>query len=217
VGRPLHFSGSLRRVFATAALTALTACASSADGVLIAAAGNWDAAYGEMNKRGIDLAIEQINQEGGVRGRPLRIVLRNDKGDGTRAVAIASEFVGDPKVVAVVGHVNSGTMIAAARVYDGGLPAVSTTASTPDLTGVSPWVFRVISSDSVNGLDLARHARAQGFRKGGDPLREQCVRTRARRVVRTQLRRTHRRERPDPLGGQQQRGAVPRVDRPTLP
>jgi branched-chain amino acid transport system substrate-binding protein len=165
VGRPLHFSGSLRRVFATAALTALTACASSADGVLIAAAGNWDAAYGEMNKRGIDLAIEQINQEGGVRGRPLRIVLRNDKGDGTRAVAIASEFVGDPKVVAVVGHVNSGTMIAAARVYDGGLPAVSTTASTPDLTGVSPWVFRVISSDSVNGLDLARHARAQGFRK----------------------------------------------------
>lgn len=166
MGRPRQFSGSICQVLAAfAAITALTACTSSRDGVTIAAAGNWDAAYGEMNKRGIDLAIEQINQEGGVRGRPLRVAMRNDKGDGTRAVSIASEFVNDPSIVAVVGHVNSGTMIAAARVYDEGLPAVSTTASTPDLTGVSPWVFRVISSDSVNGLDLARHARAQGFNR----------------------------------------------------
>lgn len=139
------------------------ACAPSDEGALIATAGNWDEGYGEMNKRGIDLAIEQINREGGVGGRPLRMVTRNDKGDASRAVEIAAEFVGNPEIVAVVGHVNSGTMIAAARVYDEGLPAVSTTASTPDLTGISPWVFRVISSDSVNGLDLARHAAAQGF------------------------------------------------------
>jgi branched-chain amino acid transport system substrate-binding protein len=131
--------------------------------VLIAAAGNWDEGYGEMSKRGIELAIEHVNQEGGVAGRPLRIAMRNDKGDGARAVSIASEFLDTREVVAVVGHVNSGTMLAAAHVYAEGLPAVSTTASTPDLTGISPWVFRVISSDSVNGLDLARHARAQGF------------------------------------------------------
>lgn len=141
------------------------ACAPTHDGVLIAAAGNWDARYGEMNKRGIDLAVEQINSEGGVRGRPLRITMRNDRGDGSRAVSIAAEFLDNPDVVAVVGHVNSGTMVAAARVYDEGLPAVSTTASTPDLTGISRWVFRVISSDSVNGLDLARFAGAQGFRR----------------------------------------------------
>jgi len=142
---------------------AAAACGTPDEGLLIAAAGNWDAAYGEMNKRGIDLAIEEINQEGGIGGRPLRILMRNDQGDGTRAVNIAAEFVGNPQVLAVVGHVNSGTMVAAAPVYDQGLTAVSTTASSPDLTGVSPWVFRVISSDSVNGIDLARHARASGF------------------------------------------------------
>lgn len=152
-----------RRAAGAIVLLALGACASSESGVLIAAAGNWDAGYGEMNKRGIDLAIEQINRDGGVRGRPLRLIDRNDKGEGTRAVSIAAEFVANPEVVAVVGHVNSGTMIAAAPVYDQGLPAVSTTASTPDLTGISPWVFRVISSDSVNGLDLARFARSRGF------------------------------------------------------
>ncbi|MEP7381822.1 MAG: ABC transporter substrate-binding protein [Gemmatimonadota bacterium] len=150
---------------AATALLSAAACSPERDGVLIAAAGNWDEGYGVMNKRGIDLAVEQINQEGGVWGRPLRVTMRNDKGEGARAVSIAAEFVANKEIVAVVGHVNSGTMIAAARVYDEGLPAVSTTASTPDLTGISPWVFRVISSDSVNGLDLARYASAQGFKR----------------------------------------------------
>lgn len=162
---PRHPSATrrARRAAGAAFVLALSACAQSRDGVLIAAAGNWDAGYGEMNKRGIELAVEQVNRDGGIRGRPLRIIERNDNGEGTKAVSIAAEFVNNPDIVAVVGHVNSGTMIAAAPVYDQGLPAVSTTASTPDLTGISPWVFRVISSDSVNGLDLARFARSKGF------------------------------------------------------
>lgn len=168
VTHPSHMpstSSRLRHAAGAVVLLALAACSSSETGVLIAAAGNWDAGYGEMNKRGIELAVEQVNRDGGVRGRPLRVIERNDKGEGTRAVSIAAEFVANPEIVAVVGHVNSGTMIAAAPVYNQGLPAVSTTASTPDLTGISPWVFRVISSDSVNGLDLARFARSRGFER----------------------------------------------------
>ena len=158
-----HPHRTARAATLAAMLLATVACAPSREGVLIAAAGNWDEAYGVMNRRGIELALEQVNQGGGIAGRPLRILTRNDKGDAMQAVSIAAELVGNRDVVAVIGHINSGPMIAAARVYDEGLPAVSTTASTPDLTGISPWVFRVISSDSVNGLDLARHARAEGF------------------------------------------------------
>jgi branched-chain amino acid transport system substrate-binding protein len=55
--------------------------------------------------------------------------------------------------------VNSGTEVAAARVYDAGhLVSVATTATSPALTGISPWVFRVISSDSVNGMHMAQFA-----------------------------------------------------------
>jgi len=130
--------------------------------VVLGAAGPWSEGYGAMNKRGIDLAVAEINAAGGVRGRPLRIEDRNDNGDGTRAAAIAQEFVADPRVVAVVGHVNSGAMTAAAKVYDGQLVSLATTATSPDLTGVSPWVFRVISSDSANGRDMARFAGRLG-------------------------------------------------------
>jgi branched-chain amino acid transport system substrate-binding protein len=56
-------------------------------------------------------------------------------------------------------------MVAAARIYDGHLPAVATTASTPALTGISPWTFRVISSDSINGLAIARFAMRRGWRR----------------------------------------------------
>lgn len=126
--------------------------------VTIGAAGPWTEGYGLMNRRGIDLAIEELNGRGGVKGRRIVLLDRNDGGDGVRASAIAEEFVGTAEVVAVVGHVNSGAMVAAAKVYDGHLPAVATTATSPDLTGISPWVFRVISSDSANGMEIARFA-----------------------------------------------------------
>jgi branched-chain amino acid transport system substrate-binding protein len=118
-----------------------------------------------MDRLGVELAVAEINREGGLRGRRLEVRMRDDDGDGAKAAAIAGDFVADPKVLAVVGHVNSGAMMAAARIYDGHLPAIATTATSPDLSGVSPWVFRVISSDSTNGEDLARFAYRLGRRR----------------------------------------------------
>lgn len=138
------------------------ACADEPTDVVFGAAGPWREGYGAMNKRGMDLAVEEINAAGGIRGRPLRIIDRDDAADGKKATAIAQEFVGNARISAVIGHVNSGTMVAAAKIYDGALPAVATTATSPDLTGISPWVFRVIASDSATGVDLARFAQRRG-------------------------------------------------------
>ena len=147
------------------AFPALACVPESTASVTLGAAGPWTSAYGLMNKRGIDLAVEEVNRSDLLRGRPLVIESRDDGADGTRAASIAEAFVADPSIVAVVGHVNSGAMVAAAKVYDGALPAVSTTVTTPDLTGISPWVFRVISSDSVNGLRIAQFCRQLGRRR----------------------------------------------------
>jgi len=143
----------------------LSGCGNEAKPVRIAAAGNWREFHGAMNKRGIDLAIEEINAAGGVRGRPIQLVAQDDSSDGTRAVTVASEFFNDATILGVVGHIESGPMVAAAKIYDQGLPAVATTATSPDLSGMSPWVFRVISSDSVNGRDIASYARRLGLRR----------------------------------------------------
>jgi branched-chain amino acid transport system substrate-binding protein len=137
----------------------------STSAITFGAAGPWTEDYGAMNRRGIELAVDEINARARWKDRPLRIEFRDDGGDGVRATEIARGFVMDPRILAVVGHVNSGAMVSAARVYDGQLPAVATTASAPGLTGISRWTFRVISSDSANGADIARFATKRGYQR----------------------------------------------------
>jgi branched-chain amino acid transport system substrate-binding protein len=153
------------RLLLVAALALLGGCAGDSAPVVIGAAGPWKESYGLANRRGVELAIQHVNAAGGVRGRPLQAVFRDDDGDGATAARIAAEFVADPRIAAVVGHVNSGAMVAAAKVYDGALPAVATTATAPELTGISRWTFRVITSDSATGVALARFAAGLGRRR----------------------------------------------------
>jgi branched-chain amino acid transport system substrate-binding protein len=133
--------------------------------VTFGAAGPFSRAYGLANKQGIQLALDEINGSAAWGGRRLEIKFADDSGDGARASTIAQGFVDDPSVVAVVGHVNSGAMVSAAHVYDGNLAAVATTATSPALTGISRWAFRVIPSDSANGMTIAQFVNKLGRRR----------------------------------------------------
>jgi branched-chain amino acid transport system substrate-binding protein len=160
----------LRKLKTSLALPAIAVLLAACPGgesspIMLGAAGPWTEGYGAMNKRGIELALEHLNARPAYKDRPVSVVFRDDQADGARAAAIAQEFVENQNVLAVIGHVNSGAMVAAAKIYDGQLPAVSTTATSPDLSGMSPWTFRVISSDSANGLQLARFAGKLGRRR----------------------------------------------------
>jgi branched-chain amino acid transport system substrate-binding protein len=155
-----------RPLIACAVAAMLLSCRSNPGApIVLGAAGPWTEEYGAMNRRGIELAVEELNARVPRDGPPVQVVFRDDGGDGIRATAIAQEFVDRRDIAAVIGHVNSGAMVAAARVYDGHLPAVATTASSPALTGISPWTFRVISSDSMNGLEIARFAMRHAHRR----------------------------------------------------
>ncbi|HEU4565546.1 MAG TPA: ABC transporter substrate-binding protein [Gemmatimonadaceae bacterium] len=148
------------------AMAALAAgCGRQTAPVRIGAAGPWGSGNNVIQRHALELAVAEINERGGIGGRKLELVLRDDGASASRAVAIAEEFVDDPSIVAVVGHVNSGPMLAAARLYDGHLPAVIATATSPDLTGVSPWIFRVVASDSLSGATLAHAAGHLGWRR----------------------------------------------------
>lgn len=139
------------------------ACSRQPKEYLLGAAGPQTAAYGIQNQHGIDLAVDEINRAGGVDGVPLRVITRDDHASGSDAARIAGEFVANHDIVAVIGHAGSGAEVSAARVYDTGhLPAIATTPSSPDITGISPWVFRMSTSDSVNGITLARFASSLG-------------------------------------------------------
>lgn len=147
---------------AAAALSASCGGSSSGDKIVIGAAGPWTEGYGVMARRGIDLALEELNATDAFRDRPLVVQAVDDKATGEVGARVAQQLVEADSVVAVVGHMNSGAMIAASKIYEGKLAAVGVSTSSPELTGISPWLFRVISSDSANAADLAEYANRSG-------------------------------------------------------
>jgi branched-chain amino acid transport system substrate-binding protein len=150
----------------------VAACSSGpARPVAIGLAGPFSQPRGASMLRAAQLAVNQINARHGVGGRPLELRVADDSGSEDTAVRVAERLYADPTVVAVVGHLSSGPTIAAARVYGAGadpLPMISPSASSPDLSGFSPWVFRVCPSDLQHGAELARFAwQALGARRAG--------------------------------------------------
>ena len=150
----------------TTALLA-TSCGGTVDGktVTLGAVAPWGTGYGTQIKRAIDLAVEELNKGGGIAGKEVKVVFKDDSANGARGVAMAQELVATPSIVAVIGHANSVVSVASARVYDGNVVAVSPSSSSPALTGVSPWVFRTINSDSLNGVELAKFASKRGHKR----------------------------------------------------
>lgn len=136
--------------------------------ILVGAAGPFGRGRGEGDGlRGIQMAVDELNAGGGIDGRRVELLVRDDSGQGEQATVIAQEFVSRREVVAVAGHMTSPAMLAAARVYDGRLPAVATGASSPELSGISRWVFRVVPSDTAAGRQMAEFAARLGARRVG--------------------------------------------------
>ena len=161
-------STTLRRRLAAAlalACGALSGCGTSSQALVIGTAGPFNEAYATMVRHAVEMAADEVNARGGIKGKRLRVLAVDDEGDGVKAAAAARGFYENPDVVGVVGHANSGGMVGAAPEYDRGLVAVVPSATSPEITGISPWVFRVTVNDSVNGANLARYAARLGGKR----------------------------------------------------
>jgi branched-chain amino acid transport system substrate-binding protein len=142
-------------------LAAVNSCrsgeaASARDGVVAIGVGAIPGRPGyEGLTRGVELAVERLNEQSGT---TFRTRLPGSK--STSAVQIAQQLRDDQNVLAVVGHPESGNTLEVLPIYEdaqhagrNAVVAVSPTASSPQLTGISPWFFRVAPSDD----DAARY------------------------------------------------------------
>lgn len=158
----------VRALVLATALCALSACHNSKP-IVIGLAGPFDDPIGRPMKLGAELAVEEINAGGGVRGRPLQLLERNDYNNSDSAVKVASALYASD-AVAVIGHLFSGTTLVAAPVYNGGnnpIAEISPSSSAPQVSNAGPWTFRVCPSDNEHGLALARWIRERlGLARG---------------------------------------------------
>jgi branched-chain amino acid transport system substrate-binding protein len=166
-----HPEEFLRKLALLASL-ALASCSRGGDrSIVVGLAGPFSQPRGVSMQRAAELAVKEINARGGVRGRPLELRIVDDSGRADVAIRVAQALADDAAVVAVVGHLTSGTSLAAGRVYGSSrrpVAMISPSASSPDLSGVNPYVFRVCPTDLSHGAQLARFARQTiGARRAG--------------------------------------------------
>ena len=160
------FSGSLHLTAAAAlALCATLAHAQDVQTVRIAHAGPTSggiAHIGKDTENGVRMAIDDLNSQGPVIGGKrikFELVAEDDAGEPRQATAVAQKLC-DSKVAGVVGHLQSGTTIPAASIYNKcGLPHITASATNPDVTkrGFNT-TYRLIANDSALGAALAYFA-----------------------------------------------------------
>jgi len=133
--------------------------------IVIGAAAPWSAKE-DMLWQGIEMAADEINAGGGVLGRKVRIIKKDDEASVSRGRLIAQQFGDNLDVVAVIGHSHSYVSIPASRIYEfSGLLMLSPESTSPRLTQQGfKYVFRNVSSDTQVGKEMAEFAASRGFK-----------------------------------------------------
>jgi branched-chain amino acid transport system substrate-binding protein len=144
-------------------------CSGARDPIRIGLAGSLSDPVGIPMKHAAELAVAEINAKGGIGGRPLELLQRDDYADPDSAVFVATDLY-EAGVSAVIGHIFSGMTLAAAPVYNGGpdpVAAISPSSSSPDISTAGDYTFRICPSDLAHGFALAKWVHdTLGLRQG---------------------------------------------------
>ncbi len=141
-------------LLAAAAGLVLSAGVAQAD-VKIAVAGPFTgqlASFGEQLKRGAEMAVKDLNANGGVNGEKVVLVYGDDQCDPKQAVSVANSLVNEG-VAFVAGHFCSSSSIPASDVYnEEGIPMITPASTNPALTEKGyEAVYRVCGRDDQQG------------------------------------------------------------------
>ena len=124
------------------------------------------APMGVSMRDGVKLAVSEINAKGGVMGRPIAIVERDDEAKNERGVQIAQELINKEKVVATLGYANTGVALASQRFYqEAKIPVLNNVATGSAVTKqfIGPefadnYIFRNAAHDTIQSAMIVDEA-----------------------------------------------------------
>ena len=117
------------------------------------------AIYGVTTTNGAELAVKEINSNGGINGKQIDYIVLDTKGDATESVMAYNKLV-DDKVAAVIGDITSKPTVAVAEIAaQDNMPMITPTGTQVDITEAGPNVFRVCFTNPYQGTVLATLAK----------------------------------------------------------
>ena len=172
---PNRFAKLASQVALAAAVLSLSGLAQAADPIKIGVSGPFTGGSSSMGvsmRDGVKLAVEEINKAGGVLGRPLQMVERDDEAKNERGVQIAQELINKEKVTATVGFINTGVALASQRFYqEAKIPVMNNVATGSLITHQfddqpENYIFRNAAHDSIQAPMIVEEAvTRRGFKK----------------------------------------------------
>ncbi len=117
------------------------------------------ASYGLSTKKGIEIAIDEINKAGGIDGKLLKLIAEDSKGVPADAALAANKLIDVDGVVAIMGPVLSGETKTVAELADGSNVIVfSSSATATGIPDISDFVFRNCLTDDVQAAQIIEYA-----------------------------------------------------------
>jgi branched-chain amino acid transport system substrate-binding protein len=161
--------GILRRIgFLSLLLGGMIAAGCSSDvkiGAVISQSGTL-APYGEKVKHGLDLAAEEINASGGIRGGQVELLYRDDATNEEMARQVTEELISQEGVRIIIGGVSSPTTLAMAPICERTETILlSPSSSAPEISEAGVYIYRNYPSDILEGTAMAKFARDLGLER----------------------------------------------------
>ncbi len=118
------------------------------------------AEFGTSVRSGVELAVEAMNDAGGIAARRVRLAEMDDRGDVGETSSAVLRLIDDEHAVAIVGPVSSSLALSAGRICQRrGVPMIAAGATNPAVTQIGDHVFRSLPADPSLGTAMARYAR----------------------------------------------------------
>ena len=163
---------SLRLACAVLGATLLSSvfagCGSKESGDTIKVGANFEltgnvANYGNATIEGLQLAIDEANEAGGINGKKIELVSVDDKSEAAESINAATKLISDDDVKIIVGPATTGLVLAETQTAtDAKVPIIAPCATSPEATvengKVKPYVFRSCFIDPQQGEVMATFA-----------------------------------------------------------
>ena len=171
----IRYTKLVSRLTMASALLCLSGAALAAENIKIGVAGPFTGGSSSMGvsmRDGVRLAVDEINKAGGVLGRQLQVVERDDEAKNERGVQIAQELINKEKVTAAVGYINTGVALASQRFFqEAKIPVMNNVATGSVITHQfddqpENYIFRNAAHDSIQAPMIVEEAiTRRGFKK----------------------------------------------------
>ena len=117
------------------------------------------ATFGISTRDGSQLAFDDINAEGGVLGKKIKLIVEDDQSKPEEAGTVVTKLIHQDRVVAMLGEVASSRSLAAAPICQADkIPMISPSSTNPRVTQVGDYIFRVCFIDPFQGAVMAKFA-----------------------------------------------------------